>query len=58
MAADTGSVATGYAPGASPVTGSTIWSDRSSTSHSVTSTDWTNGYLLKNFTSNAISYSK
>jgi len=58
LAADTGSVANGYASGASPVTGSTIWSDRSSTSHSVTSTDWTNGYLLKNFTSNAISYSK
>lgn len=35
-----------------------IWSDRSSTSHSILSSDWTNGALLKNFTSNAISYSK
>ena len=35
-----------------------VWSDRSSTSHSITSTDWTNGYLLKNFTGSQISYSK
>lgn len=26
------------------------WSDRSATNHSTTSTDWTNGYLLKNMT--------
>lgn len=37
---------------------STVWSDRSATSHTVSTADWTNGYLLKNFTSNAISYSK
>ena len=35
-----------------------VWSDRSATSHSVTSADWTNGYLLKNFTSSAVTYSK
>ena len=39
-------------------TGNTVWSDRSAVSHSISSTDWTNGYLLKNFTSNATSYSK
>jgi len=58
LASDGGPVANGYASGASPVAGNTKWSDRSNTSHSVTSTDWTNGYLLKNFTNNAISYSK
>lgn len=35
-----------------------VWSDRSATSHSTGSSDWTNGYLIKNFTSNAVSYSK
>ncbi len=35
-----------------------IWSDRSAIGHSTATTDWTNGYLLKNFTSNAVSYSK
>ncbi|HUY05282.1 MAG TPA: peptidoglycan-binding domain-containing protein [Candidatus Paceibacterota bacterium] len=35
-----------------------VWSDRSATSHSTSSSDWTNGYLLKNFTSSAITYSK
>lgn len=39
-------------------TGNTVWSDRSAVSHSISSTDWTNGYLLKNFTSTAVSYSK
>ncbi len=34
-----------------------VWSDRSATGHSLTSSDWTNGYLLKNFTSSAFSYS-
>jgi len=38
--------------------GNTVWSDRSATSHTTGSTDWTNGYLLKNFTSNATTYSK
>jgi uncharacterized glyoxalase superfamily protein PhnB len=36
----------------------TVWSDRSAASHSLTTADWTNGYLLKNFTSNATTYSK
>lgn len=45
---------------AASVSGNVVWSDRSSTTpvHSNTSSDWTNGYLLKNFTSNAVSYSK
>lgn len=42
----------------STVSANTVWSDRSSTSHSLTTADWTGGYLLKNFTSNATSYSK
>ena len=36
----------------------TIWSDRSASAHSVSTSDWINGYLLKNFTTNATSYSK
>ncbi|MHB1163314.1 MAG: peptidoglycan-binding protein [Minisyncoccota bacterium] len=43
---------------AASVSGNTVWSDRSATSHTISTTDWTNGYLLKNFTSNAVSYSK
>ena len=35
-----------------------VWSDRSATSHAVGTGDWTNGYLLKNFTNSAITYSK
>jgi len=35
-----------------------LWSDRSAASHDVTKADWTNGYLLKNFTSSAVTYSK
>ena len=35
-----------------------IWSDRSATSHTTSTSDWTNGYLIKNFTSSAVSYSK
>ncbi len=38
--------------------GNVVWSDRSAIGHSTATTDWTNGYLLKNFTSNAVSYSK
>ena len=33
-----------------------IWSDRSATGHSTTTTDWTNGYLLKNFVNDVTSY--
>ncbi|MDE1919613.1 MAG: hypothetical protein KGH56_02825, partial [Patescibacteria group bacterium] len=36
----------------------TIWSDRSASGHSVSTSDWVNGYLLRNFTTNATSYSK
>ncbi len=35
-----------------------VWSDRSASGHSVSTSDWTGGYLLKNFTTNATSYSK
>ena len=28
-------------------TSNIVWSDRSATSHATTTTDWTNGYLLK-----------
>jgi trimeric autotransporter adhesin len=38
--------------------GNIVWSDRSATTHSTGSSDWTNGYLLQNFTSSAQSYSK
>ena len=38
--------------------GNVVWSDRSAIGHSTATSDWTNGYLLKNFTSNAVSYSK
>ena len=34
------------------------WSDRSYAAHSVTTPDWTNGYLLKNFTTTTVTYSK
>lgn len=33
-----------------------VWSDRSATNHSTTSSDWTNGYLLKNLTDGSYSY--
>lgn len=35
-----------------------VWSDRSANAHTISTTDWTNGYLLKNLTSTAVSYSK
>ncbi len=41
-----------------PTPNSVVWSDRSAIGHSTATSDWTNGYLLKNFTSNAVSYSK
>jgi hypothetical protein len=58
LASDSSSIGSNVA--AASVSGNTVWSDRSVTNavHSITSTDWTNGYLLKDFTSNAISYSK
>jgi hypothetical protein len=54
LASDSSTVANGIAS----ASGNTSWSDRSATTHSITSSDWTNGYLLKNFTSNATTYSK
>lgn len=35
-----------------------IWSDRSATSHTTVTADWTNGYLLKDFSSDVQSYSQ
>ncbi len=35
-----------------------VWTDRSGNSDSLSTTDWTNGYLLQNFTSSGVSYSK
>ncbi|MDE2173112.1 MAG: peptidoglycan-binding protein [Patescibacteria group bacterium] len=56
LASDSGAIANEKA---SPyAAGNTVWSDRSATSHTTATTDWTNGYLLKNFTSNATTYSK
>lgn len=46
------------ANGAASASGSTSWSDRSAASHTTSTTDWTNGYLLQNFTTNSVSYSK
>ncbi|MFZ2167623.1 MAG: peptidoglycan-binding domain-containing protein [Minisyncoccia bacterium] len=54
LASDAATVANG----AASASGNTSWSDRSAASHTISTTDWTNGYLLKNFTSNATTYSK
>ena len=53
---DTGTPAANAA--AASVSGNVVWSDRSSTSHTVSTADWTNGVLLKNFTTTSVSYSK
>ena len=55
LASDSSAVANAAA---GSVTGNVVWSDRSAITHTTTTSDWTNGYLLKNFTSNAVSYSK
>ncbi len=55
LSADSSAVANAAA---GSVSGNTVWSDRSSTSHATSTSDWTNGYLLKNFTTNATTYSK
>lgn len=55
---------TGTAPAANAAAttglGNTVWSDRSGVAgvHTTSTADWTNGYLLKNFTGSQISYSK
>ena len=46
------------ANGDTTVSGNVVWSDRSSSGHDTTTSDWTNGYLLKNFTTNSVTYSK
>ncbi len=43
---------------AGSVSGNTVWSDRSATTHTISTSDWTNGYLLRNFTTNSVTYSK
>lgn len=40
------------------VSGNMIWSDRSATSHTTATSDWTNGYLVKDLTNDVQSYSK
>ena len=57
LAAD-GSVTTNGTAAEKSSGNSVVWSDRSAGSHDLTTLDWTNGYLLKNFTSNTTSYSK
>jgi hypothetical protein len=62
LASDNSSTANGTAATVAAVPSNIVWSDESSvamngTSHSVGSSDWTNGYLLQNFTSDATSYS-
>ena len=54
LAPDTSPVANG----AASASGNTSWSDRSATTHTISTSDWTNGYLLKNFTGNTTSYSR
>ena len=58
LASDGGTTANASAATVSGTGANVVWSDRSATSHTTSTSDWTNGYLLKNFTSNAISYSK
>lgn len=58
LAADTATTANAIAATVAAVPSNTVWSDRSAASHTTATADWTNGYLLKNFTSNAITYSK
>ncbi len=50
-----GSVAANAA--AASVSGNYVWSDRSAASHDTTTSDWTNGYLLKNLTDGTYSFS-
>jgi hypothetical protein len=56
LASDSSPVANGVAS----ASGNISWSDRSgvNNSHTVSTADWTNGYLLKNLTSTQMSYSK
>ncbi|MHB8710380.1 MAG: peptidoglycan-binding protein [Minisyncoccota bacterium] len=56
LASDAGTPAAPAA--ATSVSGNTVWSDRSANSHTISTSDWTNGVLLKNFTTNAVTYTK
>ena len=48
LAAETSSITAHSASvAAASVTGANVWSDRSATTHSLTSTDWTNSYKLE-----------
>lgn len=51
---DASAIANGTALAAA--SNSYVWSDRSAVNHSTTSSDWTNGYLLKNLTDGSYSY--
>ncbi|MBI2464412.1 hypothetical protein HYV57_05645 [Candidatus Peregrinibacteria bacterium] len=42
---------------AASVSGNTVWSDRSASSHSTTTTDWTNGYKLSGLPTDQVSMS-
>jgi hypothetical protein len=58
LAPDTSATTTSDATSVTNSPSNVVWSDRSASGHAVTTPDWTNGYLLKNFTSSATSYSK
>ncbi len=58
LASDGTATSTASSAANTGVNENTVWSDRSASAHATTTADWTNGYLLKNFTSNAVSYSK
>jgi len=61
IAQDTNTVTNGSADGTGTAivgTALNIWSDRSASGHTVSTADWTNGYLVKNFTNNQVTYSK
>ncbi len=54
---DTGAPAANAA--ATAVSGpNVVWSDRSASNHSISSSDWTSGSYLRNFTQTTVSYSK
>jgi hypothetical protein len=60
LAQDTSTTAKSDAATVAAIPSSVVWSDRSATTsaHSISTTDWTNGYLLQNFTTNFTTYSK
>ncbi|HVB20118.1 MAG TPA: peptidoglycan-binding protein [Candidatus Paceibacterota bacterium] len=58
LASDGSHAAEGSAATTAGLPSNVVWSGMSATGHSISTTDWTNGYLLKNFTTNATSYSK